>query len=299
MKTLSMIVCMAAYLSLAAWSFAEEDNAKPFAEVKARVDSYVSAFNDRDVARCAEHWSEAAEYVVPNSGQRIQGRRAIHDALQRLLKTKEQFELSISNQRMRQVSADVVIEEGTAILVSASHGREQATYLAVYVKQDGKWYRDNVRETATAAPPTADAKLGELSWLIGRWQREDDRGTVHVRGEWINNKQFISRTFEIRAADGYELQGTQIIGCDPSSGLIRSWTFDSEGGLEQAFWSRDGERWLVKVSAVLPDGSSGSEQRILTADDDGSVTSEVIEQQVNGRLLPSTGKVTLVRASAE
>ena len=92
---------------------------------------------------------------------------------------------------------------------------------------------------------------------------EHDNGSVEVHGKWMNDKRFISRSFQVRGKEGYQLDGTQIVGWDPSAGVIRSWSFDSEGGWEQAVWSRDGERWLVRVSAVLPDGSVGSEQRLI------------------------------------
>jgi hypothetical protein len=180
-------------------------------------------------------------------------------------------------------------------LVSAGHGIEQANYLVVHVKQDGTWYRNSVRETATAVANSA-ARLGELAWLIGKWHREDDRSSVHLHAEWISNKRFIELAFEIRGEDA-ELSGKQIIGWDPSSGLLRSWTFDSQGGFEQAVWTRDEHRWLIKVFAVLPDGSTGSEQRVLIQANESSLTHQVIQQQINGQLMPGAEKVTLTRVT--
>jgi uncharacterized protein (TIGR02246 family) len=266
--------------------------------VAARVASYLDAFNRRDLDACAEHWSKTAEYVLPGSPRRIQGRAAIRDALEGLLKTDEPFQLSVSEQRFRVVSQDTVLEEGTATLVSQSHGVELAQYLVVHVQQDGQWFRDSVREIAVA-PSAAESRLHELKSLLGDWKHETEAGSTEIHGEWIHNRRFISRSFKIRSNDGDVLSGTQIIGWDPSAGVIRSWTFDSQGGFEQGVWHRDGERWLVKVSAVLPDGSMGSEQRVLTSAADGKLTSQVIEQQVSGRLLPSSERVTLVRHAAK
>ncbi len=263
---------------------------------EARAASYVEAFNRRDVDACAEHWSETAEYILANSGQRVEGRNAIRAALAQLLDTDEGFELSTSDQRFRSVSKDVVIEEGVATLVSASHGIEQANYLVVHVKRDGKWYRNSVRETTTAASHSAQ-RLGELAWLIGKWHREDDHGAVQLHARWMKNKRFIELSFEINDGRGDKLSGKQIIGRDPSSAIIRSWTFDSQGGFEEAVWTRDQQGWLVKVSAVFPDGSTGSEQRVLARLNEFSFTHEVIEQQVNGRLLPGAGKVTLTKVT--
>jgi uncharacterized protein (TIGR02246 family) len=263
--------------------------------VALRVQTYVTAFNRRDIDACADHWSENAEYVLPQSGVRIRGRKAIREALQKLLDTDERFELSVSDQQFRQVSKDVVLEEGTATIVSARHGIERADYVVLHVKQNGKWYRDSVRETTLATPQASLSQLHKLDWLVGDWRAENDQGSVDIHSMWMNDKRFISRIFKVRGKDGYKLDGTQIVGWDPAAGVIRSWSFDSEGGFEQAVWIRDGKQWLVKVSAVLPDGSLGSEQRLMTHAGDGRMSTEVIEQQVNGQLLPGLEKVTLVR----
>ena len=167
------------------------------------------------------------------------------------------------------MSKDVVLEEGTATVVSARHGIERADYVVVHVKQEGKWYRDSVRETTSATPQASNSQLNELAWLIGDWRAENDDGSVDMHGKWMNDKRFISRSFKVRGKDRYQMDGTQIVGWDPAAGVIRSWSFDSEGGFEQAVWTRDGQQWLVKVTAVLPDGSVGSEQRLLTHEGDG------------------------------
>ncbi|TWT81402.1 SnoaL-like domain protein [Planctomycetes bacterium CA13] len=271
---------------------------REIASVSGRVASYLEAFNRRDLDACAEHFSETAEYIVPGSSQRIQGRTAIREALETLLKTDEKFELSVTEQRFRKVTQDAVLEEGTATLVSESHGLERAQYLVVHVQQGQKWYRDSVHEVAVVTS-VAESKLRELEWLIGDWTYENAGGSTEIHGQWINNQRFISRSFTVRGGNGNELNGRQIIGWDPSAGVIRSWSFDSQGAFEQGVWHRVGNRWRVKVRAVLPDGSVGSEQRVLTPETDGKLTSEVVEQQVQGRLLPLPGKVSLVRRIAK
>ncbi len=302
MRKPAFINCLLLILALPGLASAQAPDAqaqdKEIAAVSGRVASYIEAFNRRDLDACAEHFSDTAEYIVPGSPKRIQGRTAIREALETLLKTDEKFQLSVAEQRFRKVSQDTVLEEGTATLVSESHGLERAQYLIVHVQQGQKWYRDSVHETAVATS-AAESKLQELEWLLGDWTHESASGSTEIHGQWINNQRFISRSFTVRGSNGDELSGRQIIGWDPSAGVIRSWGFDSQGGFEQGVWHRVGERWQVKVSAVLPDGSVGSEQRVLTPETDGRLTSEVVEQQVQGQLLPSPEKVSLVRRMAK
>ncbi len=264
MRKQTYIYCLLVMLAFPGSASAQSQDARSqdteIAAVSGRVASYLEAFNRRDLDACAEHFSDTAEYMVPGSPKRIQGRTAIREALETLLKTDEKFQLSIAEQRFRVVSQDTVLEEGTATLVSESHGVERVQYLIVHVRQGQKWYRDSVHETAVA-PSVAESKLQELEWLLGDWTYESASGSTEIHGQWINNRRFISRSFTVRGSNGHELSGRQIIGWDPSAGVIRSWGFDSQGGFEQGVWHQVGERWQVKVSAVLPDGSLGSEQR--------------------------------------
>lgn len=273
------------------------DDAK--AAVASRVASYVAAFNRRDVTACTEHWSKSAEYIVNGTAKPVVGRKAIGEALEQLLSTDEQFEFTVNHQRFRAVSDSVVIEEGVARLESETHGIEYAHYLVVHVKQNGTWYRDSIRETHIGTLSASAPDSEELESLVGRWIHTSKEITLTVQSSWTHNRRFITRNFELKDKNGNKTTATEIIGWDPAAGVLRSWSFDSQGGFEQAVWNRDGDQWLIKVDAVLPDGSTATEQRMLAVDSDGKLRSRIIEQQFGGRLLPGSEAITLVRDTAE
>jgi hypothetical protein len=54
------------------------------------------------------------------------------------------------------------------------------------------------------------------------------------------DKSFIRVQFTIRQKD-QTVSGFQMIGKDPASRELRSWTFESAGGFGEATWSRDGK----------------------------------------------------------
>ena len=60
------------------------------------------------------------------------------------------------------------------------------------------------------------------------------------------------------------MAGTQVIGVDPSTGTIRSWTFDADGGIGEATWSWDDGRWAIDSDATLADGSDSTALNFLT-----------------------------------
>ena len=91
-------------------------------------------------------WPRPRQFDNPVHRNRLQ-----LEALQRLLGTDERFKLTVSDQRFRQVSRDVVLEEGNATVVSARHGIERAVYVVVHVKIETSLSRRNRGPRARAA----------------------------------------------------------------------------------------------------------------------------------------------------
>jgi hypothetical protein len=55
----------------------------------------------------------------------------------------------------------------------------------------------------------------------------------------------------------------------------------------------------VKATAVLPDGNTGSEQRILTPVGADQFKWKSVQRQVGGHLLPSNEEIVLVRVGSK
>jgi hypothetical protein len=194
------------------------------------------------------------------------------------------------------VNDSVAVEEGLARLVSPDKVPEQADYTAIHVKKNGTWYRESVRETLAPVSTSNHEGLASLAWMVGTWQRQDENESLIIRCQWTHNNNFLLRSFKITSGEGEALTGTQVIGWDASSGSIRSWSFDSEGGFEEAVWHPVGDRWSVKVAAVLPDGRAGFEQRIVTPIGDNTFTWKAVDRQIDGTLVAATEEVTVTRA---
>ena len=52
--------------------------------------------------------------------------------------------------------------------------------------------------------------------------------------------------------------GLQIIGVDPSTDQIISWSFPSTGGHAMGYWAPHGNGWIVESSGVMKDGTETS-----------------------------------------
>ena len=92
-----------------------------------------------------------------------------------------------------------------------------------------------------------------------------------------------------------DLEGIQIIGFDAAEGKIRSWVFDSDGGIGEGRWTRDGNQWTVQSTHVLPDGRKAKATRVITRVDDDAFTLKSTDRELDGESLPDVDEVKIVR----
>ena len=102
-------------------------------------------------------------------------------------------------------------------------------------------------------------------------------------------------TFE-EGADPLEVSSR--VGWDARQGRIRSWVFDSTGGFAEAYWRRDGKRWMAGTSGVLPDGGTGGATNVIEFVDDNTFVWRSTERDVDGQPLADT-EVKLIRKTAK
>ena len=91
------------------------------------------------------------------------------------------------------------------------------------------------------------------------------------------------------------MMGRQVIGVDPATGLLRSWTFDADGGIGEATWTWDEGRWAIDSAGTLADGSGTTALNFLTKTGPDSFTWKSVKRIVDGQSLPDLGPVTVKR----
>lgn len=285
-------------LLLAAFAVPAVAHADDQADIRARVESYQKAYNSHDAKAVAEHWSEDAEYIR-ESGERVRGRAAIQKVFEQLFADDKELQLQVTIGHIRLVTPDVAVEDGKAEISGEQGPVLESTYTAVNVKKNGTWYVDSIRETDLPAPPSNYERLKELSWMIGEWTSKEGDAVVKAKCDWAKNKNFITRSFSITIKDKLEISGTQVIGWDASIGKIKSWMFDSDGGVAEGIWTRSGNSWSVKTAATMPDGSKGSAVHVMTYVDDTSFLWHTVNRELDGEILPNIDEVTIVRVTGQ
>jgi uncharacterized protein (TIGR02246 family) len=296
MKKLAFIMPVA-ILCGAAWVVTALAQNKPSAEDEIRKAdaAYIAAFARRDAKALAALWSDEAEYVNPTTGQRARGRAAIERQFAEIFEMSGEAKIELSNVTVRLLTSDVAVEEGSARVTRPGAAPEVSTYTAIFVKKDGQWLLDTVRETDLPGPPSHAERLAGLDWLVGDWSSES--GNVQSTFAWDKNQNFLKMTFSANEEGELDMEGTQFIGWDPVRQQVRAWLFDTDGGFAESIWTPEDQRWVVKSVSTLPDGRLASSVNIYTRVDESTLTWESTGREVDGDIQPNVGPITIKRKS--
>jgi uncharacterized protein (TIGR02246 family) len=258
------------------------------------IRSYVDAYNRRDVDAVANHWAENAVMLAIDSQDKIVGRDAIREDFTRQFEADPKSQLEVNVTSIRLVTDTVAIEDGFATVLRDGNAY-QSTYTVVHIKQKDGWKIDSVRETDQ--PAQSGPQLAQLDWLVGTWADSDENATVESQVKWARNEKFLTMSFRVDVPDATPLEGTQIIGVDPATGQIRSWLFDSDGGIGQGSWAGHDGKWVVEMDMTLPSGEKASAVNVYTPVDATRYTWRSQSRMVAGRFLPDMEEVLVNRVS--
>ena len=153
----------------------------------------------------------------------------------------------------------------------------------------------DVSVDAAADDASPASPLEVLDWMVGEWVDQGEDATIITECSWTKNRKFLKRSFKVKIDEEVTLEGDQFVGWDPIAGQIRSWTFDSEGGIGEGRWIQDGNRWLVKASFVLADGARASALNVYTYVDADTIRWQSTNREIAGELQPNIPEVTVVR----
>ena len=151
----------------------------------------------------------------------------------------------------------------------------------------------------TESPAEDQVTIEELSWLIGQWKSVTGEGAeIQTTYAWDAGKKFIHVQFTIKET-ALALSGSQMIGVNPGTGLIHSWTFEANGGIGEADWNRDGDHWVLDAAGTLPDGRSLTETNIFRRVNDNTFTWQSINRMLDNAELADLAPVKVTRIKTE
>jgi len=294
MKRLMLAVAVLAW-SLGSLQNIRADQTADEAEIQKAVESYVSAFNQRDAQALAALWSPEAVYMNPATQEEVVGREAIEKQFAAIFMGEKEVKLDVTTDSIQFISPNVAVEHGVATLLRPNESPEESTYTAVYVKREGQWLLDRVTEEVAPVVLSNYEHLKELEWMIGTWVDQEDQVRIETTCQWTKNQNFMTRAFALYVRGEVKSAGMQIIGWDPAAKQIRSWVFDSDGAFGEGTWSKKDKSWHIHNVGTLPDGGKSTSVNILTYVDDDTFTWQSVNRHVGEELLPNIDEVIVVR----
>lgn len=263
---------------------------------KAQTDAYVAAFNKGDVKTLSTYYTDDTQYTT-DDGTVISGRAAVTERLSKYFARNKGAKLDLSVESARFLTPDVLVEKGYATLGTPNGEPEVTRYTATYLKKGDAWQIAQLDEVELPPIDAASQALGDLDWLVGTWKDNTPGIAVETRVTWAAGNHFLRRSFTITREGEDPVEGTEVIGYDAGRGQVRSWMFDSEGGIGESVWRRDGNKWLVLASATAADGNITTAENVITIVDDKKFTWESINRVSGGETLPNIDKIEVTRVA--
>jgi uncharacterized protein (TIGR02246 family) len=267
--------------------------------IGALVEAFTKAFNAGDAAAVAATFTNEA-MVVDENGERTFGRAAIRDQFSASFKEHPGSTIAIETHSLRFLGTETALEEGRATITPAkgAGAPEISGFTAIYVKEAGHWLQAAVRDEQAANIKPHD-RLKELEWLTGEWVNESQEAVVFTTCKWADSGNFLVREFTVKTQGKPVMTGSQRIGWDPVRRQFKSWVFDSEGGFVEAYWTRNGDQWVVKAEGVKQDGEPASATNIITRLGKDRVSWQSVNRTEGGAAVPGVDEFILVRKPPE
>ena len=257
------------------------------------LDNFSDAFQKGDAKAVAALWTPDGEYIS-DDGTTFAGRAALEKAYTEFFSKNPNNSLDVEVNSVRFPSRDNAVVEAYCKL---HKGKKKELVVSkcsfLYTREDGKWLITIAREW-----PGDGLELRDLEWLIGSWEVKRDGTTVNTKYEWTANKSFIRCNFSV-TQDGKTTTGMQMIGKDPATGLLRSWTFEDEGGIAETDITRDGKKWLFTANGSTSEGKVLTAVNILTPVDHDAFLWQSVDRTLDDDDLPDLPQVKVTRVKTK
>lgn len=224
--------------------------------VRSAAEKVVKSFNAGNATEVSSMFLPDGEWI-DEVGNVYQGRKSIEEVLTKYFAKYPGAEIALEVETVR-VIGPLAIEEGVRTMSVGEDARAVIQYVAVLARTDNGWQYASVKDTERETVPTAQAALEPLGWLVGDWVNEVDGAVVKIHYDWSEDQNFLLGDYEIESEGDVVMKTTHRIGWDPLHQNIRSWLFDSDGGIGEGSWIPFGETWHIESHAILPDGRTGS-----------------------------------------
>lgn len=220
-------------------------------------EKFIADFNAGKVDELTNTFLADGEYI-DESGAVYQGQKEIKELFSTFFTKFPGTKLAMDIESSRMVGP-LLIEEGVRVMTpKEGAASSKFRFISIRTKSNDGWKIASFRDIAADDAPTANDALQSLGWLAGDWINEGADGSVAISFKWTDDQNFLVGDFQMKSGDGAGRKSTQRYGWDASTGKIRAWLFDADGGFAEGHGSVTADGVVFKFSSVNPDGTTGS-----------------------------------------
>jgi uncharacterized protein (TIGR02246 family) len=263
------------------------------AAIRAGDERLVKAFNGGKADEVAAMFLPQGE-LIDEEGTVHTGREQIKELLTKFFAKFPGVKLAVEIDSVRVIGPVAIVEGTRYTSTKDDQDQAQVRFVSVRTKVGNEWPIASLRDISDEPLPTPGEQLQVLAWLVGDWVNESTDSAVKISYRWSEDKNFLLGDFNITRGGSPVMKSTQRIGWDPLAGKVRSWMFDSDGGYADGNWSFVEDAWVIKSTAVMPDGLTGSATITITPKDSNSYLMKGTERIV-GDARDDDFEVTVVR----
>jgi uncharacterized protein (TIGR02246 family) len=288
--------------AVAAGQGAEKKSATSAAEeaIRKANNDYAAAMMAGDIDAIMAFWATDADYV-DETGRMTKGTDKIAALFRKVLPDIKGTKVAVKVNLLKFIRPEVCLEDGSVEKMTPTGTKEIDRFSIIWTRAGDKWLISSVRDLPTEVddlPSIAALQLKDLEWLVGEWVDDSPKADVTLNVKWAANKAFLLMDYAIKLEGKEPVEVSVRVGWDGHNRRIRSWVFDSQGGMAEGYWTKDGKRWLVGVSGILPDGGTGGSTNAYEFVDANTFVWRATEREVDEQPLADV-EVKFVRKAAK
>jgi uncharacterized protein (TIGR02246 family) len=265
--------------------------------IRAGAEEFTKLYNAHNAKGLAALFSPKAEMIDEDTNV-VKGREAIEKAFVTVFQQHPKTSMEVDVESVRVLTSMLAIEEGMARSKDSPDSPEETTvYVAIHVKNEGKWQLACVRDWDAPVDALTPHDLLErnLSWMLGEWIDESPDAVVRSVCKWHDNGNFLMQEFDVNVGGQVAMSGTQRIGWNAITKQFQSWIFDSHGGSSTGFWTRKGDRWIVKLQGATATGEAGSSTNFYRPVDGDTFAWGSFDRVIDGAPLEDIDEIIVKR----
>jgi uncharacterized protein (TIGR02246 family) len=281
----------------APWAWSDTPKNPEEEALQKRAEAFVATFNKGDAKALAAFFTADADVVDPE-GHHINGRKAIEQAYHKFFAENKGAKLYVQITSVRVPRPDLAVEDGlTEVVLPNGAPPSSARYTVVYVKNEGEWCLESVRE-AIAVPPTNAEHFQDLAFLAGDWEQDSAGGSSKASYSWAAQGNFLVNHFDLTMQDIPVAGGVQWLGWDAAQKKVRAWAFLFNGGFAESVWNKDdkdGDKYKITITATTRDGQKVTATNHFTKIDPDHYSMHFVDRTIDGKPLPDEKPIKMRR----